>query len=893
MLFKSLNRFEESMTLMLKSLDMRKLKLPANHPSIAQSVFGLAEIYLEIFDLSRSFESYELALSMRQSLFNCNHAAISASLFGMGKICLAKSQLTNAIKYFEDSIDMKQSIMDSLTSIAHVDLVDYMLLSAHALLLVGRVSDAAALIGKSGVMTFNIFKNERHFKIAECLFHLAEVSKYQGKFKDAKYQYSLSLAIKNTYLSNVHWDIWKILLAAADNMRMVGYFHDTFEVCNTFEVFYKSRKTNSPEIETYQALSTLFHASAFVDKGKPTMAESMFESVKSNIKIIFGENSIQFISVNIGIAKCFLAQNKNFQADKILKDMISLADPIFGPKSLLLNEMICLLNFSKYYQNNKPEEQLEALANLTDKILPYCNEELGVSHPYTNHVKGRIGIFMNKMKKDSGRKMVFEALKYFDKNKQFPFTFDHPWVMELGGYEKQASKERTSTSIEEFALADWAMPSFEGDQSFGVIPKNIWIDLQNYSPEVWGSVYFYGTSKNDLEIAIVKPATPFARIRTPQTRSLKKAQIQEAQLASISLNVSLEKALEEKLAVEKKLRDDMEENLLNEINQRKDVEEKLKLEAEANAEMEKKLVTELEERKKLEDSLSVQTEEMAAMKKALNELMLKVQQNKDVEDVATPMVKIPRRQNTENQRDSESTSGDENFIHNMNKPDLDDNDILNAITDVKIKSEIDASEFLYNRAMNLFTLGWYEKAQPLFEECFLIRDKYIQKVTITGDTLFALAENLSASLKWSQANDKFKLYLIFRDENAYRGGPMKYAEVLMAQGVNFMSEGLLKEADAKFADVNKLLSAMPDGSAGPFLGEILCNQAMHALLMGKISDARFMAERSLSIMTRAYGSNHLKTTNPMYVRAAVYLHMGKPKESYVYMEQTAAVRRQG
>jgi hypothetical protein len=32
--------------------------------------------------------------------------------------------------------------------------------------------------------------------------------------------------------------------------------------------------------------------------------------------------------------------------------------------------------------------------------------------------------------------------------------------------------------------------------------------------------------------------------------------------------------------------------------------------------------------------------------------------------------------------------------------------------------------------MNLFSLGWYEKAQPLFEECFLIRDKYIQKVTI-------------------------------------------------------------------------------------------------------------------------------------------------------------------
>lgn len=286
---------------------------------------------------------------------------------------------------------------------------------------------------------------------------------------------------------------------------------------------------------------------------------------------------------------------------------------------------------------------------------------------------------------------------------------------------------------------------------------------------------------------------------------------------------------------------------------------------------------------------------MSAMKKALNELMLKMPKSKDLDDVVTPMVSIKRKKILAD-RDSDNTSetsGDESFMTNMNnKPDMDDNEILNSITDVKIKSEIDASEFLYNRAINLYSNGWYDKAQPLFEESFLIRDKYIQKVTITGDTLFAMAENLSLSLKWSKANEKFKLYLTLRDENAYRGGPLKYAEALMAQGVNFLSEGLTKEADAKFGDVTKLLSAMPDGSSGSFLGELLSNQGMYALMLGKLSDARSMAERSQSILSRAFGANHLKTTYPMFVRAAVYLEMGRSKDSYIYMEQTMAIRSQ-
>jgi hypothetical protein len=62
------------------------------------------------------------------------------------------------------------------------------------------------------------------------------------------------------------------------------------------------------------------------------------------------------------------------------------------------------------------------------------------------------------------------------------------------------------------------MPSYEGDRSFGTVPKNIWIDLKNFAGEAWGSVQYYGGDKG-ADVAVTGAAndaaqpTPFARLR--------------------------------------------------------------------------------------------------------------------------------------------------------------------------------------------------------------------------------------------------------------------------------------------------------------------------------------------------------------------------------------------
>ena len=58
-------------------------------------------------------------------------------------------------------------------------------------------------------------------------------------------------------------------------------------------------------------------------------------------------------------------------------------------------------------------------------------------------------------------------------------------------------------------------------------------------------------------------------------------------------------------------------------------------------------------------------------------------------------------------------------------------------------------------------------------------------------------------------------------------------EALIAQGLNFMSRGLVPDAMEKYGDASKLLLSMPEGGSHPLLGDILYNQAIGTCYAGR------------------------------------------------------------
>ena len=518
----ALDKFTEASQYIGSCHSARKERLGENHPSVAASLSGMAEILAGNFLLKEALDQQSKAITTLRSSYSTTpfHATIIQSSVCLAKTLQTMSRFEDAISVFEQCLEMQKAQMESLNVTQHLIFIDLSLLYSDALLAVGRVNEAATIVGNCGVSIFSMFKVERHVKTADCLYYLANVSKAQGRFKDAKYQYSLALAIKNQHMLQYnHRDICRIIAGAADNMRMVGYFHDAFEACSTLETFISSMQCEESVLEVHKILASILHAKILVDRGKAIMAETMFDAATKVVVKIFGEKSVQFLEIKIGLSRCYQQLNKINQAENGLVESVTIAKEVLGMASPITFETISTMHFLKSYLNTKPTEQLKASDVLTEEVLPFFAEHSGIAHPYTVHTRGRIGIFMNKAKKDSGRKMIFDALKIFDRYKQLPFTYDHPWIQEMGGFETRANvKERLSHTIEEFAIASWAMPSYEGDRSFGTVPKNIWIDLKNFAGEAWGSVQYYGGDKG-ADVAVTGAAndvtqpTPFARLR--------------------------------------------------------------------------------------------------------------------------------------------------------------------------------------------------------------------------------------------------------------------------------------------------------------------------------------------------------------------------------------------
>jgi tetratricopeptide (TPR) repeat protein len=523
------DKFAEATQYMGVCYSARKERLGENHPSVAASLSGMADILAGNFLLKEALDQQSKSITSLRSFYSTTpfHATVIQSSVSLAKTLQLMSRFEDAISVFEQCLEMQKAQMESLNVTQHLLYIDISLLYVDALLAVGKVIEAANIVGKCGVSIFSMFKVERHLKSADCLYHLANVSKAQGRFKDAKYQYSLALTIKNqNMLQYNHLDICRIIAGAADNMREVGYFHDAFEACSTLESFISSMQCEESVREVHQTLASILHAKILVDRGKAILAETMFDAATKVVVRVFGEKSMQFLEIKIGLSRCYQQLNKINQAEKGMEEAVEIAKELLGMASPITFETISTMHFLKSYLNTKPTEQSKACEALAEEVLPFFAEHSGIAHPLTVHTRGRIGIFMNKAKKDSGRKMIFDALKIFDRYKQFPFTYDHPWIQEMGGFEKRANvKERLSHTIEEFAIASWAMPSYEGDRSFGVVPKSIWIDLKNFAEEAWGSVQYYGGDKPaDVASGAGNDATqptPFARLRLSKSLARK------------------------------------------------------------------------------------------------------------------------------------------------------------------------------------------------------------------------------------------------------------------------------------------------------------------------------------------------------------------------------------
>jgi tetratricopeptide (TPR) repeat protein len=614
----ALYELEPAQKLLQEVLSQRIQRFGDRHPAVAQCLCAMADVHYEQLRLNDAHQLYESVLLIRREAFGDHpHVSVTEAQVGTAMCAAKQSRFTDAMPIFEECIEARKAVLSAVGGRYHTDLATMTMHYGAVALTVGMVSDAATLIGQSGADQYSSFQSEQHLRVADALFHAANVSKAQGKYKDAKYQYSMCMSIKYRYLGRTHPAVLDILYESCDNMRCVGYFADATDAVLALEELTVER-FGSDSLQ--EGIVQKLKAHIYCDKALHLKAEPLYRSALNTITAACGDENIHVLEIRVGLARCLLLQMNLAEAEKAFKDAGTLARQLLGNSHHIAVDIVSNIAMCKL--NRKPDVVQGALTAIKEQVLPFYTSVYGGAHPYTAHATGRLGLFMNCLKKESGRKPVQKALKIFDEYKQFQFTQDHPWVLELGGFIKRSSQDRLSQSIEVQALAPWCMPRFEGDVNYGAPPKHFWVDLGNNAAAAWGLVHYYGQEKEPdaaplpiFQKARQRDVSPGAAPRAGTASSTAERRPRSAaRVAVTTADGSPRHGAEESdgstavvgtdlaaaLAAEVRARQDAEDLLESEVASKRAIEDQLEAELAAHREMDDKLAAEREERLKLE-----------------------------------------------------------------------------------------------------------------------------------------------------------------------------------------------------------------------------------------------------------------------------------------------------
>lgn len=227
-------------------------------------------------------------------------------------------------------------------------------------------------------------------------------------------------------------------------------------------------------------------------------------------------------------------------------------------------------------------------------------------------------------------------------------------------------------------------------------------------------------------------------------------------------------------------------------------------------------------------------------------------------------------------------------------------------TAVLFKKELDAAEFLFRRATTLHDDGWYERAQPLYDEGCIIYEKlygkeHLQTLESTRLKAFNLYKCSKYQLSYALYNSILQsLEKISGDQSEdYLRTECDYLHLLIdigqfaiaADRVEFIISFLnLKVENAtnmnndnKNTDLIKRFSLI--------LGRCFCLQAIIYMTEGKLTEAKSVADRGQAVISQALGLNNVQIIYAFQTKAKVLLALAKPKEAVSIMEQALMVMK--
>ena len=213
-------RFAEAEPLLVRSLAIREKSLGDDHPLVAESLYNLANLYVDQGRFWADVEPLlERALAILEKSLGGDHPLVAQALNNLAALFADQGRLSEAEPLYERSLAIWEKSLGGDDPDVAQELNNLALLYARQ----GRFSEAEALYERSLVIREKL-RGGDHPDVAQTLNNLAALYADQGRLSEAEPLYERSLAIWEKSLGDDHPDVAQALnnlaLLYADQGRL-------------------------------------------------------------------------------------------------------------------------------------------------------------------------------------------------------------------------------------------------------------------------------------------------------------------------------------------------------------------------------------------------------------------------------------------------------------------------------------------------------------------------------------------------------------------------------------------------------------------------------------------------------------------------------------------------
>ncbi|CAF3369118.1 unnamed protein product, partial [Rotaria sp. Silwood2] len=119
--YDNMGEYSKALSSYERSLEIKKIALPPNHPDLAASYNNIGNVYYNMGEYSKALSSYERSLEIKKIALPPNHPGLAASYNNIGSVYYNMGEYSKALTYYEKAQEIwKKSLPPTHPHIALV-----------------------------------------------------------------------------------------------------------------------------------------------------------------------------------------------------------------------------------------------------------------------------------------------------------------------------------------------------------------------------------------------------------------------------------------------------------------------------------------------------------------------------------------------------------------------------------------------------------------------------------------------------------------------------------------------------------------------------------------------------------------------------------------------------